>query len=963
MDVRVRRVGLASLRTGTGDARQHGSTSRRKAIACAVLSIAALAFVTHLVLAAGTANLFVNAASTCTIGCGSQATPYKTIQAAINDANARLVAATASGAVIRVAAGNYHERIFIYPNVHVLCADSSTTTIDATGLPRSAVIFASGGTIRPTTDFSIDGCKITGGSGELRNGNTYAGGGVFVFGDAVVTNNVITGNVLNASLSQAFGGGVYVVTGNAVIAGNTIARNVATSNLANSSGWGGGVFILGPTNPLVSPTVQIIEGNYIHDNVAGGDGGAGGGLWVDAFPGTTVRGNWIVGNRGLYSGGGLEAMGDIHVSDNLIYGNSAGTFGGGIDIYDAAAQITNNTIYGNSTTSLVIPIEYTFSSYGGGANVGALLPQVPPLVTLENNLVVGNTVTAPGAGGGLYTDQTTPNLNNNDFFNNLKQPSTTSNIEGDYTEAQVVNQNGNISQDPAFTHVPQFADVTVAVGTTISVIVRNASRYVAGQRFEYNDDGIVRSITSVDQANRVLVFTPGLAVASVAFKMIAIWGTSTDFTEDFRLQAPSPAIDAGSNTGVSTLDLDGLPRVADGDTNGTQVADMGAYEVNPPDVDGDGVPNALDCAPLVGFVQTPPGLVGETVRGATGPPANYSWLRIPQTNTYNVYRGVITGAFVYNHTCFEIGSPDPATQDAEAPPVGSFFYYFVTGVNSCAEGPLGSSDPGLGGPPVPRPNPIPCGISTDDTDGDGLQNINDNCPLATNPGQEDQDHDGRGDACDNCPAVANPDQTPGPDSDLDGLADCVDPDDDNDGAPDVLDCAPFFAGVSAVPGMVGETVGATSPGTYSWPLVPQANVYDVYRGIAGPLTPGAYLPSSVCLLNEVPRGTFTDPAVPPVGQIYYYVVTGTNRCGEGSAGTLSDGQPRIMPAPCVPGAGADTDLDGILDRDDKCPLVANSNQADGDNDGRGDVCDNCPAVFNPDQIDTDGNGVGDACQP
>ncbi|HEV8200248.1 MAG TPA: MopE-related protein [Candidatus Polarisedimenticolia bacterium] len=1191
-----------------------GRRQRTLAALLALLSLAAVAAVARMVIAAVDVTIYVNAGSTCTTGCGSQASPWKTISGALTDGNNRIIAGTATDVIVQVAAGNYPERFTIFPNCHVICA--SVTTIDGTGLNRSTVILSSGGTGRPTTDFSIDGCTITGGIGEPRAGNTaMAGGGVFIFGDGVVTNNTITGNVLTGTQKEFFGGGIYVAQGNASILGNTIQFNTAAPGpgtaQVTSFGLGGGVFITEHKNG--SPGNSIVEGNLIKENVTGGDIGKGAGVLADANPGTVIRRNIILGNRAGFGGGAVFMYGTLQVMDNLIYGNSAGMFGGGIATYGAYGLISNNTIFGNSGTATAIPNQYSAATYGAGISITDLNINVGQ-ITVQNNLIGANAVTSTGLAGGLFAFHSSPVVRNNDLWNNLKFPAVSSNVAGDYTEAQVIGVNGNISASPNFVNAPLFADTTTAAGTTTTVIIREPTRYAVNQKIEYNNDGVVRTISAINASTRTLTIGPALPTASAANKMISNWGAVTNMTEDFRLQLPSPAVDTGINTGVSAFDLAGNPRIGDGDGNGSAIVDMGAYEIVPLDTDGDGVPNAQDCAPTVPSVQTPPGLVGQTIKGSGQPSTQMQWFRIPQANAYNVYRGTLSGgAFTFNHTCYENASPDRIAVDPGTPAVGQAFYYLVSGVNTCGEGGLGSTDPGLSGTPAVRPNANPCPASSADSDGDGIINLNDNCPAVANAGQQDGDGDRVGDACDNCPINTNPDQadfnfdglgdacqdfdgdgfngltdcddtlasvhpgaievcngrdddcnaaidenlgtvtcgvgacqatapacvngvpgvcnpgsphaetcnnidddcngavddmgaltcgtgacqrsvsactagtpgvctpgnpatevcnnldddcdgqtdeglgtiscgvgacqatvnacvngsagvctpgtpateicnnidddcdgqtdeglgtiscgvgacqataqacvngspgvcTPGSpspeicngvddncdsivdndaDTDQDGLYNCVDPDDDNDGVNDAADCAPLQAAVQTIPGTVGDSVTGSPNGMIAWLLLPQANVYNVYRGVAGPSFPGNYLPTSVCLASENPSGTFNDAAVPPVGQIYYYLIVGTNSCGEGSPGNSSNGTPRNLPSHCAP-TTHDTDGDLILDRDDICPLVPNPNQADADHDGRGDVCDNCPAVANPTQADSDGDGLGDACDP
>ena len=80
-----------------------------------------------------------------------------------------------------------------------------------------------------------------------------------------------------------------------------------------------------------------------------------------------------------------------------------------------------------------------------------------------------------------------------------------------------------------------------------------------------------------------------------------------------------------------------------------------------------------------------------------------------------------------------------------------------------------------------------------DSDGDGIVDASDNCPLEPNPEQMDTDSDGLGDICDNCIDAANIDQL---DIDGDGIGDECDIDNDNDGTPDTEDAFPFDASES-----------------------------------------------------------------------------------------------------------------------------------------------------------------------
>ena len=251
---------------------------------------------------------------------------------------------------------------------------------------------------------------------------------------------------------------------------------------------------------------------------------------------------------------------------------------------------------------------------------------------------------------------------------------------------------------------------------------------------------------------------------------------------------------------------------------------------------------------------------------------------------------------------------------------------------------------------------------TADSDGDGIGDNSDNCPLVANPDQintdgdddggdacdNDDDNDGHLDGSDNCPLQYNPDQTVNVcegDSDSDGVlnhqdncpmhanpdqnntdgdddgGDVCDSDDDNDNYVDIRDNCQFVANPDQI-----NTDGADDGG--------DACDEDDDN-------------------DEVLDNRDNCPLVANPDQI--------NSDRDGDGGDACD---------------EDDDNDQIIDRRDNCPLVANPDQIntdgtddggdacdrDDDNDGDPDDSDNCPLIANPDQINTDGTADGgDAC--
>lgn len=144
----------------------------------------------------------------------------------------------------------------------------------------------------------------------------------------------------------------------------------------------------------------------------------------------------------------------------------------------------------------------------------------------------------------------------------------------------------------------------------------------------------------------------------------------------------------------------------------------------------------------------------------------------------------------------------------------------------------------------------------------------------------DQDLDGVTDGVDNCRGSFNPGQL----------------DSDSDGPGDACDCAPTNPAISARPGEVPVlNLGGTSQ--LAWSAISQASGYDLYRGLVGSTQSGYY--THTCLATDIPNTFFGDPASPPAGSSYYYLVAGRNCFGQGTTGADSKGTTRPVTSPCL----------------------------------------------------------------
>jgi hypothetical protein len=541
---------------------------------------------------------------------------HPTIQQAID--------AAANGDIVLVAPGTYVECIdFLGKAITVKSEDGpDTTTIDGNKI-TSVVTFSN----HEGLDSRLEGFTITNGVGTvtgiyiwhgagiycfeasptihdniIRNNAfdapaqveyTYGGGIYLGYSDAVVTNNIITENESSPywiSFGDGYGGGISSAWGSPTIKGNTITHNRVFQDYMFSRCRGGGIHCF--------EGAPIIEENSIEHNTCECEGT---GAWYsnDVLGGgidcrqsqATIRNNWInknfiqtEGDEGYALGGGIYVIeSPAIIEGNTIRMNEAVSknykaAGGGIYNTESPSSMEDNVIEANTAQD------------GGGLAINK-----SDDVNLEGNTILANR--AEGNGGGIWIEKSEIRIVRNYILYNAAVKTGSSSVWAGGIRC------GPDSNIKVFNCLVALNSATLCGGL---YIYSGSNTAVVGSTITLNDgehsmggigcfmdeyqmiDTIVWGNTSPQNPD-LYVHTPSTADVTYCDIGGGWYGTGNIDEDplfanpagfDFRLTIGSPCIDAGDNTapGLPALDFDGDYRIADGDTDGVAVVDMGADE-------------------------------------------------------------------------------------------------------------------------------------------------------------------------------------------------------------------------------------------------------------------------------------------------------------------------------------------------------------------------------------------------
>jgi hypothetical protein len=466
---------------------------------------------------------------------------------------------------------------FIAEDWRALKGSNANHVVSSTGVTGTAI---------------IDGFTITAGwaaGAFVPPGGPGCGGGMYnTFSSSpTLTNLTFSGNFANEG-----GGGMY----------NTFSSSPTLNDVAFhgnfSYGGGGGMYNKKSSNPtLTNVTFSVNYGDaagggmYNQDNsitltdVTFSDNWAlyyGGGMYNTNSTTTLNRVTFSSNSVDESGGGGMyNRESNSTLTDVTFSGNMAWYFGGGMfNTSSSNSKLTNVTFSGNyaewqgggmingssSTTLTNVIFTGNYAGYEGGGMVN--LSGNP---TMNNVIFSGN---ESHKGGGMYNWKSSPRLTNLTFVANWAWEYGSGMFNEDFSNPTLTNVIlwGNTAEITRTNQISNSADSTPVISYSD---VQGSGGSGAGWIPDFGTDGG----GNID-ADPLIRRDPDDGGDG--------WGDSpwtpedegaNDDYGDLRLRLGSPAIDTGINSAIGLpTDLDGYPRIFDGNGDGTATVDMGAYE-------------------------------------------------------------------------------------------------------------------------------------------------------------------------------------------------------------------------------------------------------------------------------------------------------------------------------------------------------------------------------------------------
>jgi len=423
---------------------------------------------------------------------------------------------------------------------------------------------------------------------------------------AVLDGLTIVGGYANGSPIHHYGGGMYNERGSPTVTNCTLSENAANRR-------GGGMYNYDRSSPTLTGCAFL-------GNSADQDGG---GIGNRDYSNPTFANCVFSGNTATYHGGAMDNyMSSPTLLSCAFSENSAGYEGGGMrNNNHSTPMLTDCTFLGNTTglrgggmynyESDAIVTDCTFTRNTAGNDGGGVSNQFHSNSTVTDCIFRENLA---GNGGGMHNYLSQPTLMNCTFLSNVAGGEGNEdgggamyNLRGGNPTVTNCMFSGN-SSDWVGGAMVNYGSTPALTNCTFS---GNSARECGGGVFnagpggptlancvlwdnlpdEIGPDGYPMPIvmnSNVQGGTGEAWFGEGCIDTDPLFVFPGHWddgGTQDDPGDaawvdgDYRLQAGSPCIDTGDDAAVTvSIDLDGNPRIIDGDGDGVATVDMGAYE-------------------------------------------------------------------------------------------------------------------------------------------------------------------------------------------------------------------------------------------------------------------------------------------------------------------------------------------------------------------------------------------------